>query len=119
MPSQPAPPVLHELAGWSPYQQHTSAALVIESPIAAMLLGAGGAACASVVPPTSASWSARRRVVHSVGRRMTGLPDAKMGGRADGRRYAGTLPDPSKTALEPIGPDARARRGRNSTNTPA
>jgi hypothetical protein len=34
--------VLHDSAGWSPYQQHTSNARVIESPIAAMLLGSGG-----------------------------------------------------------------------------
>src|SRR5215216_3364658 len=40
------PPVLHDWAGWSPYQQHTSVARVIESPIAAMLVGSGGAAVA-------------------------------------------------------------------------
>jgi hypothetical protein len=39
--------VLHEFAGWSPYQQHTSAAWVIESPIAAMLLGNGAGLAAA------------------------------------------------------------------------
>src|SRR4029453_8778212 len=73
MPSQLAPPVLHELAGWSPYQQHTSAARVIESPIAAMLIGAGGAACAVAAPPARASSRATTTVVHRVLRRMMRL----------------------------------------------
>src|SRR5215213_8149617 len=46
MPSNAPPPVLHDCAGWSPYQQQTSAARVIESPMPAMLLGSGGAATA-------------------------------------------------------------------------
>jgi hypothetical protein len=36
--------VLQELLGWSPYQQQTSFALVMESPIEAMLLGSAGSA---------------------------------------------------------------------------
>src|SRR5215204_6285005 len=43
MPSKAPPPVLQDWAGWSPYQQQTSVALVIESPTPAMLLGRGGA----------------------------------------------------------------------------
>ena len=39
--------MLHELSGWSPYQQQASAAWLIESPIAAIRFGGGGLlACA-------------------------------------------------------------------------
>src|ERR671910_148536 len=47
MPSKAPPPVLQDWAGWSPYQQQTSVALVIESPIPAILLGRGGAGAAT------------------------------------------------------------------------
>src|SRR5215211_6943847 len=47
MPSKAPPPVLQDWAGWSPYQQQTSAARVIESPMPAMLLGRLGAADAT------------------------------------------------------------------------
>src|SRR5215207_7021127 len=75
MPSQPAPPALHELAAWSPYQQQTSAAWVIESPIAAIRVGGRGlpdralARCGAVSEveiTTAASVTARATVTSAV-----------------------------------------------------
>src|SRR5829696_4258072 len=57
MPSNAPPPVLHDCAGWSPYQQHTSVAREIESPTDAMLVGRGGAAAA-----VGTKTAARRRL---------------------------------------------------------
>src|SRR6266545_3683661 len=52
----PSFPVLHDLPGWSPYQQHTSNAWLIESPMAAMLFGNGGeAARAEGTRPSTSS----------------------------------------------------------------
>src|SRR6266498_3337794 len=51
----PSLPVLHDLPGWSPYQQHTSNAWLIESPMAAMLFGKGGASARAEGARTSAS----------------------------------------------------------------
>src|SRR5215204_7753099 len=58
MPSQLAPPVLHEFAGWLPYQQQTSTAWVIESPIAATLLGSGAAAAVPTPGPATTDTTA-------------------------------------------------------------
>ncbi len=51
IPSIGLSPVAHDSCGWSPYQQHTSAARVIESPRDAMLLGSG--VCAPAGEATS------------------------------------------------------------------
>src|SRR5829696_6410956 len=81
MPSKAPPPVLHDWAGWSPYQQQTSAARVIESPIPAMLLGRGGDAEATGAPPSTAAATTptstiRIRIVN---------PLAPLGGRLGAR----------------------------------
>src|SRR5215217_4104796 len=62
MPSYAPPPVLQEYEGWSPYQQQTSAARVIESPIPAMLLGSGAEAnalCGARMPTVAKEATAR------------------------------------------------------------
>src|SRR5262245_28519550 len=69
MPSNDPPPVLQDWAGWSPYQQQTSVARVIESPIEAMLVGSGGAADAFEARAAAAATRQRRNA-----RRAIGLP---------------------------------------------
>src|SRR5947208_1575699 len=83
MPSKAPPPVLHDCAGWSPYQQQTSVARVIESPIAAMLVGKGGAAAAG------AGTSRPRKSVRMSVRRVISTAPQRGGyyiGSARGRR---------------------------------
>src|SRR5215211_5607327 len=81
MPSYQASPVLQDWPGWSPYQQQTSAACVIESPMPAMLVGSGGAARARGVQtnatPRVTSSIRKRIVIPFTGIRRTVL------GRAD------------------------------------
>src|SRR5215204_3506486 len=82
MPSQPALPVLHELAGWSPYQQHTSAAWVIESPIAAMLLGGFGVVVALLAVGTASAREKMERRTTRRRRMAAALPFAQAGSTA-------------------------------------
>jgi hypothetical protein len=53
--------VLHDWAGWSPYQQQTSVARVIESPIDAMLVGKDGPALAAGARTAAARLSRSKR----------------------------------------------------------
>src|SRR5688500_9114556 len=66
MPSNGAPPVLHEWRGWSPYQQHTSVARVIESPIDAMLLGGLGRAVAVGAAARTATTTAGKKYLRTM-----------------------------------------------------
>src|SRR5688500_14696145 len=87
MPSKKPPPVLHDWAGWSPYQQQTLAARVIESPIPAMLSGRGGEADAAGSQSRTATTAAssvlrrcmRRPVSSPQSRFDTALVDDRVG----------------------------------------
>src|SRR5438093_11244131 len=81
MPSSAPPPVLHDCAVWSPYQQQTSVARVIESPIEAMLVGSGGAADA-VGTSTAATRRLRTNALRAIGILMPQWRDSTPGGSA-------------------------------------
>src|ERR671911_601690 len=103
MPSKEPPPVLHDCAGWSPYQQQTSVARVIESPMPAMLLGRGGEAVAAVAPVMTVAKTARSRNVR------LSISTASSFGAGGGRIPPyGRSHTPSRHRLRP----RRADRGR-------
>src|SRR6266542_6966784 len=88
LPSQDASPVLHDWCGWSPYQQHTSAALVIESPMAAMVPGRGGVVEAAAHGPDE-SPASDRSTTRASRLRMSSAPSVQAGTRC---RLQATFP---------------------------